>query len=381
MALSDAEVTTELHDIRNDFAFRHYDFESLLERHFQLITHRIQVAEVSRERLLLIGALFSGEYAPESAALFNPSIVPHPDQSNLEEGAIRLVMSLRATGEGHISSIEFRCVTVSADGKVVALPAAPYASLPTVTSTTEDTAEISFPPEVRLDERIIFPLLDIESNGIEDARFVKFDEPGAASTYFATYTAYNGRLIRPRLIQTEDFVSFRMLALFGDAVKNKGLALFPRKINGRYAMISRQDDENLFLMYADNIRYWEDAQFLHGPRYAWELVKTGNCGSPIETDRGWLVITHGLGPMRTYCLGAMLLDLDDPLKIIGILKEPLIFPEGRDREGYVPNVVYSCGSLVHGGRLVLAYGLSDSISVVATTDLNELLDLIVASPA
>lgn len=379
MALSDAEVATELHDIRNDFAFRHADFESLLEKHFELVTSRVKVGVVSRARQLLIGALFSGEYAPESAALFNPSIVPHPDQSNLVDGALRLVMSLRATGEGHISSVEFRTVTIFADGEATAIPASPFASLPIIKNSTEDAAEISFGAEVQLDERIIFPMLSVESNGIEDARFVKFSEPGLVPQYFATYTAYNGQAITPRLIQTDDFVTFRSLALFGAAVKNKGMALFPRKIGGRYAMISRQDDENLFLMYADNIRYWENTHFLYGPRHAWELVKTGNCGSPIETAKGWLVITHGVGPMRTYCLGAMLLDLDNPLKIIGILKEPLIFPEGRDREGYVPNVVYSCGSLVHAGRLVLAYGLSDSMSVIATTNLSDLLDLLLAN--
>ncbi len=380
MALSETEVLTELNDIRKNFSFRHYDLESLLETHLALISVRVPIEKVSWERQLLIGALFSGEYAPESAALFNPSIVPHPDQSGLEPGALRVVMSLRATGEGHISSLEFRTVIVYDDGRATLQPAATtYASMPRVVSVAEESVEIRFAPDVLLDERIIFPMFAVESNGIEDARFVRFSEQGKPDTYYATYTAYNGQAITPRLIQTDDFVTFHMLALFGGAVRNKGMALFPRKIAGRYAMISRQDDENLFLMFADNIRYWEETQYLHGPRFAWELVKTGNCGSPIETEFGWLLITHGVGPMRQYCIGAMLLDLENPLKVIGCLKEPLIVPEGRDREGYVPNVVYSCGSLVHAGRLVLAYGLSDSISVIATTDLAKLLDLLRAS--
>lgn len=381
LELSEDEVLVELKEVRKNFAFRHLDIESLLERHFALVAVRIPIEKVSWERQLLIGALFSGEYAPESAALFNPSIVPHPNQEDVEPGALRLVMSLRATGEGHVSSLEFRTVTVRNDGTVILLPAAtPFASMPRIVSVGEDSVEIRFSADIQLDERIIFPMFSVESNGIEDARFVRFSEQDKPDTYYATYTAYDGKVITPRLIQTDDFTTFHMLALFGGAVKNKGMALFPRKIGGRYAMISRQDDENLFLMYADNIRYWEETLYLHGPRYGWELVKTGNCGSPIETEFGWLLITHGVGPMRKYCIGALLLDLEDPLKVIGCLKEPLIVPEGRDREGYVPNVVYSCGSLVHAGKLVLAYGLSDSISVIATTDLGELLALLRASP-
>jgi predicted GH43/DUF377 family glycosyl hydrolase len=212
-----------------------------------------------------------------------------------------------------------------------------------------------------------------ESNGIEDARFVRFTDDGGAVTYYATYTAYNGRDILPQLIETQDFLHFRVLTLNGDAAQNKGMALFPRKIDGRYAMLSRQDDENLFIMLSDNPHYWSDPQMLLRPAEPWESVKIGNCGSPIETKAGWLVITHGVGPMRKYCIGAALLDLNDPTKVIGRLREPLLCPEGDEREGYVPNVVYSCGSLVHGNQLILPYAMSDTATAIASVSLDEIL--------
>ncbi len=224
-----------------------------------------------------------------------------------------------------------------------------------------------------MSERIIFPVSPNESNGIEDARFVRFTEDDGSVMYYATYTAYNGRAILPQFIETQDFLHFRVLTLNGSAVQNKGMALFPRRIDGRYAMLSRQDDENLFIMFSDNPHHWSDPQLLLRPAEMWESVKIGNCGSPIETEAGWLVITHGVGPMRKYCIGAALLDLHDPTKVIGRLREPLLSPEGNEREGYVPNVVYSCGSLLHGRELILPYAMSDTASAIVSVSLDELL--------
>ncbi len=237
----------------------------------------------------------------------------------------------------------------------------------------ESNYEVHFSPSTAVSERIIFPVSSNESNGIEDARFVRFIDDDGSVTYYATYTAYNGRIILPQLIETTDFLDFRILTLNGRAAQNKGMALFPRRIDGRYAMISRQDDENLFLMYSDNPHFWSDPRLLQAPVQPWELVKIGNCGSPIETEAGWLVLTHGVGPMRKYCIGAILLDRQDPSRVIGRLNQPLLKPEGSEREGYVPNVVYSCGALVHAGRLILPYGLSDSASTIVTFDLKDIL--------
>jgi predicted GH43/DUF377 family glycosyl hydrolase len=389
--------------------------------------------------MLLLGALFSGEYSLESAALFNPSIVPHPDQSGIEEGALRFALSLRATGEGHISSIEFRSGVIASGGEIrmdpvsrfVSAPAivpnpgyrkrlfavklqemgfenghseAVLASLPdafsrgqldgalararreTLPATrdlhrtldcfqwlADSNYELQFPGELALSERIIFPVSPSESKGIEDARFVRFAEADGSVLYYATYTAYDGRAILPQLIETEDFLRFRMLTLSGGGVKNKGMALFPRRVGGRYAMLSRQDDENLFIMFSDDPHYWSDPSLLLRPAEPWEGVKVGNCGSPIETEAGWLVLTHGVGPMRKYCIGAALLDLEDPGRVIGRLREPLLSPEGDEREGYVPNVVYSCGSMLHGRDLILPYAMSDRATAIASLSLDELL--------
>jgi len=346
---------------------------------------------------------------------------------------------MRATGEGHVSSIEFRSGLIHADHtvtleepsrfvtapvqnpnptfrKVVFLHklmemgfenewstelmrslnsdftlsqleagmhrAAGDLALPSreVQRTTEcvrwlaqSNYEVHFDPSINVSERIIFPVSSNESNGMEDARFVRFVEDDGAVIYYATYTAYNGRAILPQLLETTDFLSFRALTLNGKAVQNKGMAFFPRRIDGRYAMISRQDDENLFLMFSDNPHFWSEPRILRRPSHAWEGVKIGNCGSPIETEAGWLVITHGVGPMRKYCLGAILLDLHDPSKVLAELTEPLVRPDGIGREGYVPNVVYTCGALVHRGRLILPYGLSDTVTTIGTVGLDELL--------
>jgi len=403
LALTEGEVARHLGAVRQEFEARHFDIEGVLFAHYEkvkahIFTHR----PMSRERQLLIGALFSGEYSLESAALFNPSIVPHPDQSDLPEGGLRFVMSLRATGEGHISSIEFREGIVSPEGHIEILPVSRCVTVPEVVPDpsyrkkrftiklheldldddycaavmaplgdvftrnelirsihtikqetrpappsflqalesiqwlADSNYELRFCPKLAINERIIFPVSLNESNGIEDARFVRFVEDDKPVMYYATYTAYNGHTILPQLIETEDFLHFRISTLNGSAVQNKGMALFPQKIDGRYAMLSRQDDENLFIMFSNNPHYWSDPQIILRPREIWESVKVGNCGSPIETEAGWLVITHGVGPMRKYCIGAILLDLDDPTQVIGRLDDPLISPEGIEREGYVP---------------------------------------------
>jgi predicted GH43/DUF377 family glycosyl hydrolase len=440
LAITESEVTRELAELRAEFDTRHFDIEAVLLNHFEKVRQHVFTARrLSRNRKLLIGALFSGEYALESAALFNPSIVPHPDQSGAEGGSLRFVMSLRATGEGHVSSIEFRSGTILADGTITMDPVSRFLTVPEVLPNpayrkqrfinklhemcpqdeihavvmaplgerftlselkksiaaarqeiqpvtpdlnralerirwlAESNYELRFPPHLAMSERIIFPVSPNESNGIEDARFVRFTDDDGSGIYYATYTAYNGRSILPQMIETHDFIDFRILTLNGAAVQNKGMALFPRKVNGQYLMLSRQDDENLYLMRSNDPHHWEDPQLLMRPAETWESVKIGNCGSPVETEAGWLVITHGVGPMRKYCIGAALLDLHDPSRVLGRLRRPLLAPEGNEREGYVPNVVYSCGSLVHGGRLILPYAMSDKASAVVSIPLDALL--------
>jgi predicted GH43/DUF377 family glycosyl hydrolase len=440
LALSEEEADRELEIVRRDFASRHRDLESRLMEGYGAIAPKVFTQRpLSRVRQLLIGALFSGEYSVESAALFNPSIVPHPDQTGVSAGCLRFVMSLRATGEGHISSIEFRTGVIDQGGAVSLDPFSRFVALPQVepnptyrkelfiiklqemgfeegyaaevmkplaesfTLRELDNSvrrvrhlhlpdsrdlkltlecihwlavsnyELHFDAGLSLSERVIFPVSPNESNGIEDARFVRFREEDGAVTYYATYTAYNGRVILPQLIETQDFLRFRVLTLNGNGVQNKGMALFPRRIDDRYAMLSRQDDENLFIMFSENPHYWNDPRMLLRPAEVWESVKVGNCGSPIETEAGWIVLTHGVRPMRKYSIGAVLLDLKDPTRILGRLREPLLVPEGTGREGYVPNVVYSCGSLRHGRELILPYAMSDRVSSVVSVPLDELL--------
>jgi len=446
LALTEDEVIRELNAVREEFESRHFSVEALLRAHFEKVRqHVFTQRPLSHERQLLIGALFSGEYALESAALFNPSIVAHPDQSGLSEGELRFVMSLRATGEGHISSIEFRTGLISSNGSLTFDPVSRFVTVPEIVpnptynkrrfiiklaemgyddehaaavmaplavnftrselnksvgtvrheaqSVTRDLKrtleclqwladsnyELLFSSKLAMSERIIFPVSPNETNGIEDARFVRFVEDDGTVMNYATYTAYNGKAILPQLIETEDFLHFRILTLNGSAVQNKGMALFPRRIDGRYAMLSRQDDENLFIMFSDSPHHWSDPQIILRPSQMWESVKIGNCGSPIETEAGWLVITHGVGPMRKYCIGAALLDLHDPTQVIGRLREPLLAPEGNEREGYVPNVVYSCGSMLHGRELILPYAMSDKATVIASMSLDELLAALKAS--
>ena len=439
LLLTEEEVELELNAVLADFGGRHLDIESHFLQNFERVSAQVFTQRpLSEARKRLIGALFSGEYALEASALFNPSIVPHPDQGGVPAGGLRFIMSLRATGEGHISSIEFRVGEISPTGSIHFDEVSRFVSVPEVlpnptyqrqrfiiklhemgydnecaTAVAESLTErftrselatsvaavrrqfspisygfkrtldcvqwladsnyeVRFSEKLALSERIIFPVSGNESNGIEDARFVKFTDDDGTVTYYATYTAYNGHNILPQLIETQDFLHFRVLTLNGDAVQNKGMALFPRRIHGRYAMLSRQDDENIFIMFSDNPHYWSSPQVLLRPAEAWESVKVGNCGSPIETPEGWLMVTHGVGPMRKYCIGAALLDLEDPTRVIGRLREPLLSPHGVEREGYVPNVVYSCGSLIHGDKLILPYAMSDTATAVASVSLDEL---------
>jgi predicted GH43/DUF377 family glycosyl hydrolase len=302
--------------------------------------------------------------------------VPHPDQSDAPKGGLRFILSLRAVGEGHVSSLTFRAGTIAADGSLTVDPTARLASSPRVKLRVPkpdgDEIELTFNPNEELSERVIFPVTDSQSNGIEDARFVEFSD-GGRKAYYATYTAYNGKAIRSELIETSDFLSFRMTPLQGGAARNKGMALFPRRIDGKYAMIARQDNENLYLIYSDDLHRWDGGQAILKPQFPWEFVQIGNCGSPIELDEGWLLLTHGVGPVRKYSIGAALLDKNDPSKVLARSVEPLLHPEPSEREGYVPNVVYTCGAMRHNDQIILPYAVSDTYSNFATIKIAALM--------
>lgn len=439
LALSDDEVRTTLAEVTSRFAWRHRDLNAVFLRHFHSVASRLAAdAQPSEERCLLIGSYFTHEESPEGAALTNPSMVEHPDQRGLQPGESRFVMSARAVGEGHISSLEFRTGVIGA-GRTVAidvpgrflvtgrpqlatyerdlfysqlgepgydeettqlvlggLPArfdgvALDAAISTLDrhvlsrKASRDTVrrlnwvaannyEILFPEDTAVDERVLVPTGTTETNGIEDARFVRFVEDHGPVMYYATYTAYDGSHIAPQLLSTEDFRTFRAHQLNGPAAKNKGMALFPRRIGGRYVSLSRWDRESISLGLSDDLWTWGAPITIQIPRYPWELTQIGNCGSPIETPAGWLVLTHGVGPMRTYAIGATLLDLDDPRRVVATLREPLLVPAEGERDGYVPNVVYTCGGMVHGDTLVLPYGFGDRAIGIAHVDLPSLLD-------
>lgn len=441
--LDESDVELNLKMVIEDFAGRHRNIGEVLERHFDQIKHYIEHPNcLSEARRQLIGSYFTMEYSIESAALFNPSVAPHPDQSNLPEGAQRFIMSLRATGEGHVSSIVFRTGIIDAEGHVHFDPSSKYASklrayedksfnkrlfflkliemaaysdaarvvldeLPdefTIHQLDHKLAEIRERPgrpspfsetaenmlwlarsnytlktaaHADASDIVIFPTSENESRGIEDCRLTQFIDDDGEATYFGTYTAYNGFRILPQLLETRDFHTVEVHTLNGKYVQNKGMALFPRKINGMYYMLGRIDGENNYLLESDNPHFWNEAKKIQTPEYAWEFVQIGNCGPPIETEAGWLVLTHGVGPMRKYCIGASLLDINDPYKVIGHLPEPLLVPEEDERDGYVPNVVYSCGSLVHGDQLFMPYAMSDSACRFAMVNLPELLEALV----
>jgi predicted GH43/DUF377 family glycosyl hydrolase len=378
LALDSDVAAHQLADVLENFEGRH---RNLLET-FEIRADEMEAAlaahgSFSRVQRQLIGAYFLHEYSFEASALFNPSIVPHPDQSDLSKGRLRFILSLRATGEGHISSLTFRAGTIEADGRLTVDPTARLASSPRIGHRTSgpdgEHIELIFESQEDLSERVIFPVTESQSNGIEDARFVEFSD-GGLKTYYATYTAYSGRAIRSELIETRDFISFRLVPLRGSAARNKGMALFPRKIGGKYAMIARQDNENLYLIYSNDLYTWEGGQAILKPEFPWEFVQIGNCGSPIELDEGWLLMTHGVGPVRKYSIGAVLLDKNDPSKVLARSREPLLRPEPSEREGYVPNVVYTCGAMRHNDQIILPYAVSDTFSNIATIKISALLE-------
>jgi len=377
LALEPEVAASQLEDVLNNFEGRH---RNLLET-FELRADEMEEAFAahggfSETQRQLVGAYFMNEYSFEASALFNPSIVPHPDQSGTSTGSLRFVLSLRAVGEGHVSSLTFRAGTVAADGSIAIDSTARLASSPrlghSMPGPIGDEVELAFRPDQDISERVIFPVTDSQSHGIEDARFVQFTD-GGRKTYYATYTAYKGTAIRSELIETSDFLTFRMSPLQGAAARNKGMALFPRRIDGKYAMIARQDNENLYLVYSDDLYTWEGGLAILKPQFPWEFVQIGNCGSPIELDEGWLLLTHGVGPVRKYSIGAALLDKRDPSKVLARSSEPLLRPGPSEREGYVPNVVYTCGAIKHNDQIILPYAVSDTYSNFATVNISALM--------
>ncbi len=376
MQMDSRTCQAELALVNRDFETRHWQTRSIyLDRYRHIKAELGLNGRLREQQQELIGAYFCHEYSYAAAALMNPSVVPHPDQSGLTAGHVRIAMSLRAVGEGHISSIAFREGILGPDGRLDLMPEPPFA----MSAQMNDPPPAGGPvtairhPEASLSGTVIFPFTAQQRNGLEDLRLVRFADDNGDITYYGTYTAYSGSAIASEMMVTKDFRTFDLKPMGGPAARNKGMGLFPRKVNGKYAMIGRQDGENLFYMTSDDLLTWGEGEFLMGPKYPWELVQIGNCGAPIEIDEGWLLLTHGVGAMRKYAIGAVLLDKDDPTKIIGRLEGPLISPADEDREGYVPNVVYSCGGMAHGERLFLPYGVADSSVAFAWVDIDELL--------
>ncbi|MBN4076660.1 glycoside hydrolase family 130 protein [Mariprofundus ferrooxydans] len=438
--LSEDEVNVTLEDIIASFSARHKNIWVVFNRHFDEVKQYLPTnTQLSDERCTLIGAYFTHEYSIQASAFFNPSIVDHPNQQDVATGEKRVILSFRSTGEGHISSIEFRSGIIDQNNELRFDKVSHYVETPEVIKNptydnntfslkledmgglndiskrimqrvpdhfsfddlsrsiqqereqysaphpllhetidkidwlSRSNYELKFRKDRRISEKVIFPVSENEIRGIEDARFVHFTDDNGDKRYYATYTAYNGFNILPMLLETKDFVQFRIRTLNGKAVQNKGMALFPRKIKGKYMMISRQDGENMYIMSSDNIHFWHRTTLLSKPAYPWEFIQIGNCGSPVETKEGWILLTHGVGAMRKYCIGACLLDLDDPSKVIGHLQEPLLSPTEDEREGYVPNVLYTCGAMIHNDELIIPYSMSDTASGIAVVPVKELL--------
>ncbi|ARS28226.1 hypothetical protein KC8_13165 [Sphingomonas sp. KC8] len=379
LALDQASLRNELQRILADFSGRHRDVSSLFLRRFHEVEGIIVCeCEVSHEQALLIGAHFCNEYSYEAAALFNPSIVPHPDQSNAPENSLRFILSLRGVGEGHISSLTFRTGICAADGTIAFNPVSP---MPLVLETENISDQDGPNAGIRikcdgshdLSEIVIFPITPSQRGGIEDVRLVRFLEDDGRATYFGTYTAFSGQAVRQELLSTPDFRTFELKPLSGDATGSKGMALFPRRIGGRFAMLGREDNENIWLLTSTDIYEWNGGAKIVEPRWPWEFVQIGNCGSPIEIEEGWLVITHGVGAVRNYCIGACLLDRNDPSKLLARTRLPILRSDMDEREGYVPNVAYSCGAMVHDRTLMLPYAIADSFTTFATMPLDLLL--------
>jgi len=446
LKMSENDASFALSQILRDYSLRHRNITKIFEKHFNKITYLFAQLNIDPELLdfsikILIGSYFTMEYSIESAAFFNPSIVEHPDQSKVGTHEKRVIISFRATGEGHISSIVFRTGILDINNNLTLEPVGrmleeaehirrhiynkksfsskfeemqdfhtiipsglildklndkfTYGELRECIEEAKKTLhlasdkeilfnqiiwlasshyELQFSLDTNISERVIFPVSATEKNGIEDARFVKFKDDNNNIIYYATYTAYNGSSILPKMLDTKDFYHFRILPVHGEIAQNKGMAMFPRKINGKYAILCRLDGFNNYIAFSDKITIWREAKLLQQPKFPWEFIQLGNCGSPIETEQGWLVITHGVGPMREYVLGATLFDLHNPEKEIGRLKTPLLMPNAKEREGYVPNVLYSCGSMIHNEDLIIPYAMSDYASTYATVNLRELLN-------
>lgn len=377
LALAPDVAQQQLAEVLQHFQERHRNLlETFEARADEMEDAFASHATFTKDQRRLVGAYFLHEYSFEAAALFNPSIVDHPDQSAAPPGGRRFILSVRAVGEGHVSSLTFRTGSIAANGDLTIDTTAWLASIPKVQSRTVgaygDHVELVFSPAGDISERVIFPVTQTQSNGIEDARFVKFAADGQ-HTYYATYTAYSGRAIRSELLETRDFVSFRMSPLQGVAALNKGMALFPRRLDGKFAMIARHDNENLYLIRSDDLYSWEGGVAILKPRHPWEFVQIGNCGSPIELDEGWLLLIHGVGPVRKYSIGAVLLDKADPSRVLARSREPLIRPEPAQRHGYVPNVVYTCGATRHYDKIILPYAVSDTFCTFASIGIADLL--------
>ncbi|WP_237487289.1 glycoside hydrolase family 130 protein [Parapontixanthobacter aurantiacus] len=382
-SLPEEAVTREYDKVLSDFKERHWQIERMFIERYREAESSLDLAkyDFSETQKKLVGAYFCHEYTYAAAALMNPSIVPHPDQSGMAKDACRFVMSLRAVGEGHISSIAFREGIAEGDGTFGLWPQSAFATSVELEDSTLTDADSSVTVhrnlESNLSNTVIFPITEQQAGGLEDLRLVRFDHGGEDYEWVGTYTAYSGSSIRSELLRTRDFVSFDLEPIEGRAGRNKGMALFPEKIDGQYAMIGRQDGKNLYLLKSDRLDHWEsEGTFLMGPKYPWEFIQIGNCGSPIRTDRGWLILTHGVGAMRKYSLGAALLDLDDPSKVIGRTPEPILTAVDADRSGYVPNVVYTCGAMRVEDRLFIPYGISDSAVGFATVSLEKMFQII-----
>lgn len=371
------ENTKLLEETARLFAHRHRMYKEKLHEHAQRGLAELNLSPGwNEDQILAFGSFLTKEYSVEAAALFNPSIVPHPDQSNLEEGAIRFILTLRSVGEGHISSIGFMEGVLNARNEITFTHQGPWRTTGIVqfdSSGDKDFYTITFDDAIPLSERVIFPQAPSESMGMEDLRMVKFEE-GDAVTYLGTYTAYNGKEIQSKMIETIDFKHFDIKNLNGSQVDNKGMAYFPRKIRGKYVMLSRQGGEKLAIMYSDDHMTWNERTMLQVPTRAFELVQIGNCGSPIETEAGWLMITHHVGPLRRYTLSVTLLDLDFPEKVLAILPEALMEPLEEEREGYVPNVLYTCGWMRNGDSILIPYAMSDVACGFAIVSIPELLN-------
>lgn len=379
LAMTPAQARAQLDLVLKDFEARHWQTRRVFMTRYEEIAALLKLddADIGDDRRQLIGAYFCHEYSYAAAALMNPSAVPHFDQSGMPKGSMRILMSMRAVGEGHISSIAFREGIITTDHELTLAPEPPFA---TAADLPGEEAEMPQGPVTVLRHRdstlsgtVIFPITRAQSNGLEDLRLVRFDHGGGDYEWLGTYTAYNGSQIQSELMRTRDFRSFDLVPMRGSAARNKGMALFPRKVGGQYLMIGRQDGENLYLIRSDSLTHWDEGEKLLTPLYPWELVQIGNCGPPIEIDAGWLLLTHGVGAMRKYSIGAVLLDKNDPSRVIGRTREPILAAADEDREGYVPNVVYSCGAIRHGDGLFIPYGVADSSIAFAFVPIASLL--------